>query len=197
MQDIKYKDDYVLVDRYLCGDKCAGETLFANAYPVLQGYVINKTKNSILNDSDRDDIILDTLMIAVNKLNTFTGKSKFSTLVIGIARNKILEKFREKGADINNTIDIESITDMDSTSSLGFMGKNPLKIIIEKEEKHAILRAIEMLKPEYRQILELRLFNNMSFKQLSILSGKSEVALDSMYRRAIKSFKKNFQEIYF
>jgi RNA polymerase sigma-70 factor (ECF subfamily) len=54
-----------------------------------------------------------------------------------------------------------------------------------------------MLSQEHREILTLRLLNNMPFKQISLLSGKSEAAVDSLFRRAVKSFKENFENIYF
>jgi RNA polymerase sigma-70 factor, ECF subfamily len=191
MREIKYKDDYNLVDRYLSGDKSAGEELFGSVYPILKGYVFNQTENSSLNEKDKDEIVLDTLMIAVEKLNTYIGESKFSTLVIGIAKMKILEKFRKKKMDLSRTVDIASLSNMPT------MSRNPLEILIEKEKRQAVQRAISMLSPEHKQILTLRLFNNMPYKQLATISGKSEAALDSMYRRAIKSFIKNFKEIYF
>lgn len=196
MQVIKYKDDYDLVHRYLTGDDSAGHILFAKVYPILQGFVINETKDSIINDSDRDDIILDTLKIAVEKLNIYTGNSKFSTLVVGIGKKKISEKYRKLGLNKEKLVDIDTFIDIDSMSTIDLIGRSPLEIIIEKEEKEAVLKAISILDPEYRQILELRLLNDMPFKQMAEISGKSEAALDSMFRRAVKSLKKIFEEIY-
>jgi Zn-dependent peptidase ImmA (M78 family) len=44
MRDIKYREDYNLVHKFLAGDRTAGEILYASVYPMLTGYVINNTK---------------------------------------------------------------------------------------------------------------------------------------------------------
>jgi RNA polymerase sigma-70 factor, ECF subfamily len=195
MRDIRYKDEYDLVHKYLAGDKCAGKNLFAEVYPILERYVFLRTKESILNEADREDIILDALMTSVNKLNTFTGDSKFSTLVIGIAKIKIKEKFRKKKVEVDKIIDIDEI--IDNTSHVSIIGRDPLEILIEEEKKQAVDKAIKMLSLEHQQILMMRLFNNMPYKQIAEMSGRSESALDSMFRRAVKAFKENFKNIYF
>lgn len=73
---------------------------------------------------------------------------------------------------------------------------NPVNIVIKKEQLETIQKALNMLSEDQRTILVLRIFNEMPFKQVALLAGKSEDAVDSLFRRAIISFKNNFEKIY-
>lgn len=45
MSEIKYTEDLALLHKYLCGNRCAGEKLFAQAYPAVRKYVFSNTNN--------------------------------------------------------------------------------------------------------------------------------------------------------
>ena len=185
MANIKYKNDYNLVHRYLCGDEEAGRILYADVYIFIRSSIYKLTKTSIFSDEDREDILQDTLMTSIEKLDIYNGTSKFSTFLYGIARNKIKERLRSKKLDL----DIEEYYD-----DLGVVNKDPLSIIIEKEKKLAIVKAMDSLSENHKQVIRFK-FNGMSTKDIALLSNKSEEAIDSMYRRALKSLKKIFEKL--
>jgi DNA-directed RNA polymerase specialized sigma subunit, sigma24 homolog len=69
-----------------------------------------------------------------------------------------------------------------------------LFVILNKEIHDAIIAAINQLSPEHQQIIQLRLFNKVSFEQISEISKKSESAIYSLYSRALKSLRKILKE---
>lgn len=187
--EIKHPEDFNLLDKYLSGDRESGEKLFGNAYPALKNYVFSCTKNdSFLSESDKGDIISESMMRAINNQHLYNGSSKFQTFIIGYARIIILEKRRKKAKESKNVISIEDTMSIESI--------NPINIIIKKEQIETIQEALNMLSEDQRTILALRIFNDMSFKQVAQYAGKSESATDSLFRRAIISFKNNFEKIY-
>ncbi|MBR9648624.1 RNA polymerase sigma factor [Clostridium tyrobutyricum] len=72
---------------------------------------------------------------------------------------------------------------------------NPLKIIIDKELRESIAKAQQMLSQDHKQVIQLR-SNGMTAGQISEMAGISEAAVNSMFYKAVKEFKKNFRDIY-
>lgn len=193
MSEIKYPEELALLDKYLCGDKKSGESLFGTAYPFIKRCVFACTRgDTLLSESDKEDIISEAMMRAIDNQHLYNGSSRFRTFIIGYAKYIILEQRRKKAKDAKNCTSIEDALYIESINIFD----NPLRIIIEKEQLEAVQKALNMLTEEQRIILTLRLFNNMPFKQLALLVGKSDDAVDSLYRRSIIAFKNNFIKIY-
>ncbi|MEG0835433.1 MAG: sigma-70 family RNA polymerase sigma factor [Christensenellaceae bacterium] len=194
MEKRKCEGDFYAVGRYIEGDRDAGEELFASAFPIVQGFVYKSTKSDLcFSSTDKEDIVSESLVRSVDKLHLYNGSCAFSTFAVGCAKHVILEFRKKKGKEQAKIISIDELI---NTSSVEKFGENPIKIVIDREKSEAIIKAIEMLSPDYKQLITLRLLNEMPFKQIVELSGKSEDAVDSMFRRAIKSFKNNFNNIY-
>jgi RNA polymerase sigma-70 factor (ECF subfamily) len=191
---IKYQDDYNLVHRYLTGETKAGEQLYAEVFPMLTKYVYSRTNNSIISEDDKEEIIQDVLQKSIEKLSYYNGNSKFTTYVIGIAKLKIQEVYRIKKR--SNAIEVvigEEDDILDDSDNL--FNKNPLHIIIEEEQRQALETAITGLSSDHKMVLQLKM-NGMKTKQIAEISGKSEEAVESMYCRAIRALRNNFQKVY-
>lgn len=180
MADIKYKDDYNLVHNYLCGDRQAGYILYADVFDFLKSFIYQTTKLDIISEIDREDILSETLKTSVEKLDRFDGTSKFSTFVIGIAKFKIKEKIRSRNKQMDNEVEYTDIVNLHS--------KDPLIILVNKEEKAILENAINELSDNHKQIIQLRM-NNMPSKEIANITGQSVDAVDSMYLRALKALK--------
>ena len=119
-------------------------------------------------------------------LNTLYSSSIGITInVIKEARRRALKTSSEVGLEDNSCI-IESIDEY----------RNPVNIIIEKEKIEIALKAFEMISEDYKTVIRLRLINGMKAEDVAQLVGKSSTAVNSLFYRAIKALKKNFQEIY-
>nr|WP_256522582.1 sigma-70 family RNA polymerase sigma factor [Halobacillus sp. A5] len=63
-------------------------------------------------------------------------------------------------------------------------GSNPLEIIVEKEEYHHIHEAIDHLKPDYHQAVNMYYFHDLSVKQMSHVLHLNENTLKTRMKRA-------------
>lgn len=187
-------NDFILVDQYLSGDRKSGELLFADTYKRVKAFVLKNTSKSNLNEEEKNDIISESLYIAIEKLSVYNGTCAFSTFAISIAKNVIKTKYRKKGLEEDNVIDLSSVIDLEEGS---LIGRSPEHVLIKKEEKEIILKAINMLSKDHKDILLIRVTNNMKFKQIGELSGVGEDAVRKMFGRAVISFKKNLEELNF
>jgi len=182
--NIKYKDDYELVDKYIQGNEEAGRILYAQIYEAVKNFIYNRTNKSPLTESNKEDIIMETFETSIRLLNRYTGESKFLTFVIGIAKNKIREYYKKLKVETENVINNNDEIYMKQ------LQKNPIDVIVDKEKNELINKAINSLSPEYMQIIRLRSYNNVPYKDISKITGKSISALESLFRRAIKKLKK-------
>ena len=67
---------------------------------------------------------------------------------------------------------------------------------MKKEEVEKINTAMSKLKEEDKQIIQLRIINEITAKQISEMTGENIEAIYSRYRRAIKKFKKIYEEMW-
>ncbi len=191
---IKYPEDFDLVDKYLSGNKEAGNRLYSDVYSILRYYIYNKVNGSILSVDDKEDLILDVLKTSIEKLNTYDGTCKFSTFVISIAKLKIKEAYREKSKLLNKEELVDNIEEY-FIGTEDYYNKNPLEVILDNEKAEALKNSLQSLGKEYQVIIKLKMSRKKT-KEIAEMFEKSEDAIDSMYRRAIQSWKNIFNKIY-
>ena len=167
VNDITNLEDFKLVDEYMSGNKDSGEILYAKVYEKLSGYVHNYTAKSILIEEDKNEIIEETLRESIEKIYKYDGSCQFT-------------KFDE-----------EKISDED----YNYYNQDPAIILIKKEEIEKINATMNKLQDEDKQIIQLRLINGITAKKISELTGENIEAIYSRYRRAIKKFKKIYEEM--
>ena len=193
LSEVNRSKEFLLLDRYLSGDAAAGEELFGSIYPAVRRYVFSQTsKDTYFTESDKEDIVADAMMRAIDKQHLFNGSSQFTSFVIGFAKNIIFVAHKNSARQASKIVSIE---DDYCLKSINFFD-NPLNVVIEKEQLETVHKALALLPEEQRTVLTLRLFNDMPFKQVASLAGKSDDAVDSLFRRALRAFKNNFEKIY-
>lgn len=141
----------------------------------LQRYVMFKINNK----HDAEDVIQDTCLTANIKFDTLKNLSSFKAWLIGIAKYKCNEYYRQKAKDMN--ISLESLSE--STLSTGRFG------IVEQ----SIVRdTLDALGDKEKQILYLYFFKDMSqediSKQLNIPIG----TVKSRLHYAKEKFKQHY-----
>ena len=191
VKDVMYLEDYKLVDEYMRGNTYSGEILYAKVYEKLPGYVYNCTAKSILTEEDKNEIIEESCRESIEKIWKYDGSCQFTTFVLGFAKNKCRERIRKK----NNIVIIEFDEERINEEDYNYYNQDPAILIIKKEESEKINETINKLKDEDRQIIQLRIINGMTAKTISELTGENIEAIYSRFRRAIKKFKKFYEEI--
>ncbi len=187
---IKHISDYKLAHRYLCGDKEAGQELYATIFTLVQRFIYSHPNMKTFSNADKEEAFSATLKASIEKLQFYNGQSSFFTYVCGIAKNKMLEKIKESKRE---TVKQDKIIELTETTCVY---DDPLTILIDKELREAVAEAQKKLSPDHFQVMQLRL-NGMMAKDVAKLAQMSEDAVNSMFYRAIKAFKENFKNIYY
>lgn len=168
----KAKRDFELVKRAVAGDELAFNEILAEYKDSIYYLVLKMVKSKI----DAEDLTIDAFGKAFRNIENYSPEYAFSTWLFKIASNNCIDFLRRQKLRQLNTIST-SVTDEDSafgdifakeaTLALKYDAPNPEENII-REQKHALLRqVVANLKPRYRELIELRYFQELSYEEIS------------------------------
>lgn len=190
---IKINTDYQLLNKYIQGDVFSGNKLFLDAYQTVKSFISYKLRNNNnFTEEDKEDILSESFCRAFDKCYEFREGKSFSSYVNGFANNIIKEKIKEKIKE--SSLGISSFEDLDydfdkDADNISWIGKDPLDILIAKENVERIENALNQLPKDYQDVIRLRYINGMKTTEIAKFSGKTPEAVRSMCRRAVKKFK--------
>lgn len=117
------------------------------------------------NENDAEDITIQTFAKAFNKIHLYKEEYEFNTWLIAISKNLYQDLIRKKKSSIqfkSTSDEKEKIYDIiDDTLS-------PEDEIIKEQNLAKLLRDIKKLKPKYQEIIHLRFFQELSYKEISL-----------------------------
>ena len=180
--------DNELIAQYVAGDESALKTLITRHEKRVFSYIMLSVKNREL----AEDIFQDTFIKVINTLRSgnYKEEGKFVQWVMRIANNLKIDYFRKMQRmpvfEGNGDFDIFDV----------IYGTDPSveqKMITEQiyEELRVL---ITMLPDEQREVLEMRIYNDISFKDIAEITGVSiNTALGRM-RYALINLRKIIKE---
>ncbi len=117
----------------------------------------------IENENDAEDVTIQTFSKAFDKIETFDASYKFKTWLITISKNIHIDLIRKKKHDT------QPITNEDDEHAYQILDESPSpedKLITE-QNLAKLLRDIKKLKPHYQEVINLRFFQEFSYKEIS------------------------------
>ncbi len=176
--------DALLVKNYVAGDETALATLINRHQSKIYGFIYSKVADRDLSD----DIFQDTFIKVIKTLksNSYNEEGKFLPWVMRIAHNLIIDHFRR-----NKKMPLYRETEEFSIFSV--MTDNSLtaesQMITEQVEKD-LKNLIEELPSDQKDVLVMRIYQDLSFKEISEITGVSiNTALGRM-RYALMNLRK-------
>ncbi|MUU77970.1 RNA polymerase sigma factor [Winogradskyella endarachnes] len=116
-----------------------------------------------LNENDAEDITIQTFSKAFDKIDTYKEEYKFKTWLITISKNIHIDLVRKQKQTIKNT----SKDDNDNYFQIVDDSPTPEDKIITEQNLAKLLRDIKKLKPHYQEVINLRYFQELSYKEIS------------------------------
>jgi RNA polymerase sigma-70 factor (ECF subfamily) len=174
----------LLVRNYVEGDENALTILINRHQSKIFGFIYSKI-------SDRDisnDIFQDTFIKVIKTLKSsaYNEEGKFLPWVMRIAHNLIIDHFRKnKKMPMYRETEEFSIFSIMSDDSLTIENK-----IIKEQVEMDLKKLIEELPADQKEVLVMRMYQDMSFKEISEITGVSiNTALGRM-RYALMNMRK-------
>ena len=180
-------DDSVLVKNYVAGDEKALEILINRHNQKISSFIYSK----VLDRDITEDIFQDTFIKVIKTLKrgSYSEEGKFSPWVMRIAHNLIIDHFRKN----KRMPKFEGSEDFNIFSVIRDEKPNVEKQMIKDQIDSDLTILIEELPDDQREVLIMRIYKDMSFKEIAENTGVSiNTALGRM-RYALINLRKIVQ----
>lgn len=182
--------DKELIGKYIRGDHNSFEILIQRHQNRIYAYILMITKNREL----ADDLFQDTFIKVIKtiKAGSYNEEGKFLQWVMRIAHNLIIDHFRKSNRI--PVIDNRKNENFNIFDTINVMDKSVEEQMITDQIHKDVRKLIELLPDEQREVLYMRHYAEMSFKDIADVTNVSiNTALGRM-RYALINLRKLIEE---
>lgn len=188
MKTVKLNDQE-LVKAFLNGDESCIETLINRHRTKVYTYIFLTIKNQAL----AEDLFQETFIKVIQSLRKgkYRDNGRFLSWVIRIAHNLIIDHFR-KEKQLNSISNDDSEIDLLNSKKLA--DDNIEQLMVSEQIRRDLRKLVNELPEDQREVVLLRHFGGLSFKEIADHTGVSiNTALGRM-RYALINLRKMIQE---
>lgn len=181
-------NDSVLLNNFIAGDQESIETLIIRHRRRVYNYILMMVKDSAI----AEDIFQETFIkvIATIQKGKYNDNGKFVSWVLRIAHNMVIDHFRSN----KNIMISNDRAGYDVISSNGISESNIEDKIIDDQIASQVRDLIDTLPVEQREVVVMRHYMDLSFKEIAEQTGVSiNTALGRM-RYALINLRKLVDE---
>lgn len=181
--------DDKLVASYAKGNNEAFDILLKRHQDKVFNYIFKIVKNEDI----ANDIFQDTFVKAIMtiKQGRYTENGKFPAWISRIAHNLIIDYYRQEKSENMQSCDVE---DIDILNKKEFSEETIEDVIITDQIHSDVKHLVKILPDLQREVLLMRYYKNMSFKEIAEATGVSiNTALGRM-RYAILNMRRIAEE---
>lgn len=157
------KDISLLIEQAKKGDQKAFNDLLNLYWKDVYRFQLNKCRD----EEEAEDITIKSFAKAFDKIQTFDDNYQFKTWLITISSNLYIDHLRRKKA---NTVpiskhqpEIHRIVDEDPS---------PADQLIQEQNLAQLKAYIHQLKPHYQEVINLRFFQELTYKEMAEKLGE-------------------------
>ena len=140
-------------------------------------YLLSRTQNEAL----AEELTQETFYQAIQSIDRFEGKCKLSTWLCAIAKHQLLS-YQRKHPPQDNLEETSSSVESAEDKVLGSMNYVEL------------MKRLHLCPESFREILYMRIFGNLSFKEIGEIMGQTENWARVTYYRGKEKLKKGLSE---
>ncbi|WP_299116693.1 RNA polymerase sigma factor [uncultured Winogradskyella sp.] len=163
----KLIEDAVLVKNYIDGDESALSVLINRHKQKIYSFIYSK----VFDRDITEDVFQDTFIKVIRTLKRgkYNEEGKFLPWVMRIAHNLVIDHFRRN----SRMPKFDNAGEFSIFSVLSDSALNAEKMIIKDQVESDVRRIIEELPEDQKQVLVMRMYQDMSFKEISERTGVS------------------------
>jgi RNA polymerase sigma-70 factor (ECF subfamily) len=163
-----------LVRNYIDGNEHALAQLINRHKHKIFGFIISKIQDRNL----AEDVFQDTFIKVINTLKRgkYNEEGKFLPWVMRIAHNLVIDHFRKS----NRMPKFDTKSDFDIFSVIKDEERNIESSIIKNQIETDVKSLLKELPEDQREVLEMRIYNEYSFKEIAY---KTDVSINTALGR--------------
>ena len=169
MKHLNDKTDEELALSYINGNNEAFDLLLSRNQNKLFSYILFVVRNRDL----ADDLFQETFVKVITKLHQgkYTTSGKFSAWVMRIAHNSIMDWYREQKS--SKVIDATKDNDLSNVGSNELLDENIEALYVRHQVMNDVTKMMNLLPTTQREVIYMRFYQNMSFKEIAETTGVS------------------------
>ena len=169
MDQLTVMTDEELAMAYIEGNNRAFDLLLPRTQSKLFSYIL-----FVVRDHDKaEDVFQETFVKVITKLNQrkYTVSGKFSAWLMRIAHNVIMDNFREQRSQ--NIVEPTQGNDLSNLSSKDLLDTNVENRYVNEQILSDVKKMMNLLPPTQREVVFMRFYQDMSFKEIAETTGVS------------------------
>lgn len=149
------------------------EAVLCAEYEAVYRYVYSLCRNP----ADAQEITQETFLRAMKTAGSFQGNSSLYTWLCAIGKNLWFERYRKQGRELLGEEEIWEHTGKRNSTSAE-------QQVVEQELLMEIHHVLHRMKEPYKEVFSLRIFGQLSFREIGELFEKTESWARVTYHRA-------------
>jgi len=170
--------DEQLIDQIGAGNPAAFAQLYQRHKHALYAFCLRLLKDR----DDALDAVQETFVKIHNRLSTLNDPASFRAWMFAIVRNEVYANLRRK----------KNLEGLEGEAKEVWEEGTPLDSVIGEERTELVQRLLGKLKPEYREVLMLREYEQLSYAEIAAVTGDTESSVKSRLFKARKALTKKF-----
>ena len=139
------------------------------------------------------DILQQAFLKILEQAGHYEPRARFSTFLYQVTRNLCINELKRSSRRRGVSLDQELYSDAGQITFLREVlpdpGLPPEEVITLEESKRAVRRAIAALPPIYREVVVLRIFEELPYREISRITGAGENTVKSRMRYALERLR--------
>lgn len=167
-----------LVERAKDGDAAAFGALYDRYLDQVFGYIQRRVGHR----PTAEDLCSDVFMRAWRAMESFSWQGVDpGAWLIAIARNRINDHFKSARHRL------EQVADRVSEPTGSERPDDPERVAVARDMARSLGRALELLRDDHREVLELRFVHNLSVADTAAVMGRTTGAVKALQYRALRA----------
>lgn len=188
--------DAELVARFREGDEAAFEALLARHKCSLYSFIVSVVRD----EAAASDIFQETCIKVFRNLDKYSEEGRFKAWLFRTASNLAMDHFRRASATARfvQAEDYGSSDDADERPAreTAAVGETPGEILDAQSTKAVVEAALERLPPEQKEVVLLREYAGLSFKEIAELTDAPIGTVLARMSRAVKKLRAELEKTY-
>ncbi|MCQ2229586.1 MAG: sigma-70 family RNA polymerase sigma factor [Bacteroidales bacterium] len=159
----KAKYDLELVEKAIAGDQRAYGELMSRYRDSIYFMLLKMVNNK----SDAEDLTIEAFGKAFKNIKQYSPNFAFSTWLFKIASNNGIDFLRKKRGIIISLDDTDNEKEDSKPRTVIDEGLDPAETMIKSQIVDLVRNVVQKLKPRYRQLVEMRYFQELSYDEIS------------------------------
>lgn len=169
--------EFELIKSFMDGNESAFNRLVVKYQDKIYWHARRMTGNHL----DADEIVQEVLIVLFNKLKTFKFESSLYTWIYAVTNTRSINYLRKRS--------LKNFFSLDEISDSKIYDEDVIENIEDKRKLEIIEKAIQKLPIKQREVFIMRNYDDLSYNEISQITGKSVGALKANHFHALGKIK--------